>query len=126
MRLVLDAGALIAIERNDRSIWRALKSAALSTEDVLVPSTVLAQVWRASARQAQLARVLALCVIAPFDPIAREVGALCGAAKTRDICDAHVAIVASRARTKLYTSDPDDLDALLRVLGATRVQLVRC
>lgn len=126
MTLVLDAGALIAIERDDRAIWGALKSAALRTEDVLVPSTVLAQVWRASPRQAKLAKVLACCVIAPFDPLAKEVGALCGATKTRDICDAHVAIVADRSRAQLYTSDPDDLAALLGALGATAVRLLRC
>jgi hypothetical protein len=70
----LDAGALIALERNDRAIWGALKLAGMKSIDVLVPSTALAQVWRATARQTQLARALRHCVVASFDEIAREVG----------------------------------------------------
>ncbi len=123
---MLDAGALIAIERNDRRVWSALKHAALATEDVFVPSTVLAQVWRSLARQAQLAKVLAHCVIAPFDPIAREVGTLCGRAKTRDICDAHVALVASRIGGQLFTSDPSDMRSLLAIIGGRKPEIVRC
>jgi hypothetical protein len=124
--LVLDAGALIAIERNDRQVWLALKRAASQNDDVIVPSTVVAQVWRASAAQARLARVLQYCVIAPFDGFAREIGALCGRAKTRDICDSHVALVASRAARLLYTSDLDDMRHLLRMIGDGKPQLVRC
>src|SRR6185436_11124693 len=36
--IVLDAGALIALERNERALWAALKVAALADEEVLVPS----------------------------------------------------------------------------------------
>ncbi len=32
-RIVLDAGALIALERNDRAVWAALKLAALESDD---------------------------------------------------------------------------------------------
>ena len=126
MSLVLDAGALIAIERNDRDVWLALKRAASQSADVIVPSTVVAQVWRARAAQVRLAKVLQHCVIAPFDGLAREVGTLCGRAKTRDICDAHVALVASRAALFLYTSDLEDMRHLLRVIAEGKPQLVRC
>lgn len=126
MSVVLDAGALIAIERDDRVLWRALKDAALSTEDVIVPSTVVAQVWRATTRQARLAKVLKHCVVAPFDPVAMDVGKLCGEARTADICDAHVAIVAARGARRLFTSDTEDLRVLFRVLGIRGPELVRC
>ena len=126
MSLVFDAGALIALERNDRDLWLALKRAASQSRDVIVPSTVLAQVWRADAARARLAKVLEHCVIAPFDGLAREVGALCGRAKTSDICDAHVALVASRAAFVLYTSDDGDLRHLLRVIGRGNPQIVHC
>jgi hypothetical protein len=49
--VVLDAGALIALERNDRSIWAALKLAVSQGSDVIVPSTALAQVWRGTGRR---------------------------------------------------------------------------
>lgn len=126
MSIVLDAGGLIAIERDDRVVWRALKDAALATEDILVPSTVLAQVWRASARQSRLAKVLKHCVIATFDPIAMDVGKLCGKARTSDICDAHVAIVAARGARQLFTSDAKDLRVLFDTLAVRGPELVHC
>ena len=61
-RIVLDAGALIALERNDRELWAAIKLASQRGEDVLVPSTALAQVWRGTATQALLALALQHCV----------------------------------------------------------------
>jgi len=42
-RVVLDAGALIALERNDRGLWAVLRLAALDGADVLVPSTQLSR-----------------------------------------------------------------------------------
>jgi hypothetical protein len=124
--IVLDSGALIAIERSDRALWAALKLAALGTREVLVPSTVLAQVWRGTDRQAQLARALRHCVIASFDPLARRVGELCGRTRTTDICDAHVAIVAATMADTLYTSDPRDMRRLLAAYGAGTPTIVRC
>jgi predicted nucleic acid-binding protein len=123
---VLDAGALIALERNDRTMWAALKLAARTGDDVLVPSTVLAQVWRGTTAQAQLARALQQCALARFDPLAKEVGRLCAKTGTRDICDAHVALVAASGAQALYTSDPDDMRLLLRAAGKHRVVIVRC
>lgn len=127
--LVLDSGALIALERGDRPMWAALKLAALKKQEVLVPSTALAQVWRGQARQAALGRALASCTMAGFDALSREVGALCGRSRTMDICDAHVALVASgRIESIIYTSDPDDLSRLLSHCDAPDLPpaIVRC
>ncbi len=66
--VVLDAGALIALERNDRKLWGALKLAAISDAEVVVPSAALAQVWRGSRAQARLAMALAHCTIASSPP----------------------------------------------------------
>jgi predicted nucleic acid-binding protein len=123
--VVLDTGALIALERNDRALWAALKVAALRGTDVVVPSTALAQAWRGSAAQAQLAKALQHCAIASFDDQPRAVGELCGRARTKDICDAQVAIVASRGDV-LYTSDVSDMRRLISSLGAKRPLLVAC
>jgi hypothetical protein len=124
--IALDAGALIALERNDRAVWSALKLAARSGDDVVVPSSALAQVWRGRASQAHLSRALQYCVIASFDAVARAVGELCGRARTSDICDAHVAIVAATQAEVLYTSDPKDLRLLLRALGGRVPAVVLC
>lgn len=124
--VVLDAGALIALERNDRAVWAAVKLAALRSVDVLVPSAALAQVWRGAPRQAALARALQHCVIASFDEVARAVGELCGRTRTRDICDAQVAIVAAASGDVLYTSDPKDMLRLIAAHGPRRPRIVRC
>jgi predicted nucleic acid-binding protein len=125
-RIVLDSGALIALERNDRAMWATLKLAASRVDDVLVPSTALAQVWRGTRAQARLAKALQHCVIASFDDVARAVGELCGRTRTADICDAHVAIVAATHGDVLYTSDPGDMRRLTAASGRRRPVIVPC
>src|SRR4051812_47745116 len=123
---VLDTAALIALDRNNRRMWSLMAEFAKAEYDVLVPSTVVAQCWRGRAQQANLARALAQCEIVPFDPISKEVGHLCGLARTSDIVDAHVALVAATHNAdSLYTGDPDDLSVLLAKCGA-RVELIAC
>lgn len=125
-RVVLDSGALIALERNDRSLWAALKLSASRGVDVLVPSTALAQVWRGTPAQTRLAKALQYCVIASFDAVARAVGELCGRLRTTDICDAHVAIVAATRGDVLYTTDPRDMRKLIEACGRRKPSIVRC
>ena len=124
---VLDTGALIALERGDRAVWVPLERAAVSEIDVLVPSTALAQTWRGHRSQALLSRALDHCTIAPFDPLARAVGELCGRAGMSDVCDAHVALVGARAGGWLFTSDPEDMTKLLAACRTRRrPMLIRC
>ena len=123
---MLDAGALVALERNDRGVWTAVKLAALAGGEVVVPSTALAQVWRGSPAQAMLARALQHCVIAAFDDLAWRVGELCGRTRTRDVCDAHVAIVAASRAEVLYTSDPGDLRRLISACRLGHPRIVLC
>jgi len=125
-RIVLDAGALIALERGDRAMWAVLKLAALSSADVLVPSAALAQVWRGTASQAQLSRALQHCVLSSFDELVRTIGELNGRTRTRDICDAQVAIVAATHGDVLYTSDPGDMRRLVAACGPRTPVIVRC
>ena len=98
--LVLDTGALIALDRNDRSVWAMLRNAADDSAEVSVPACVIARAWRPGSRQALLARALAHCDEVPLDgPLARATGLLCGQAGTADIVDASVAVIAAaRAR----------------------------
>jgi hypothetical protein len=106
--VVLDAGALIAIERADRRIVRLLELA----DQVYVPGAVVAQVWRNPARQVRLVRVLATeeVTIAPLDGAeARAVGQLCGASGTADVVDASVVLLVRRVGGVAVTSDSDDL-----------------
>ena len=125
--LVLDAGALIALDRNDRGAWAMLRVAADDATTVLVPAGVIAQAWRDGRRQALLSRALSHCDEVPLDGVmARAAGLLCGQAHTADVIDASVAIIAAGiARhddVAIITSDPDDIRRLLSVLDvAARV-----
>lgn len=124
--VVLDSGALIGLERNERGLWAALRLAAMAGDEVCVPSAALAQVWRGGVRQALLARAMRHCAIASFDALAYGIGALCARAGTSDICDAHVALVAGTRGDILYTSDPGDMRRLLAAVGRRRPAIVRC
>ena len=126
--LVLDTGALIALDRNDRTVWAMLRNAADDSAQVSVPAGVIAQAWRDGSRQALLSRALTHCDEVPLEgSLARATGLLCGRAGTADIVDASVALVAAaRAQTgpaALITSDPTDLRDLLQTLDAS-VRLV--
>ncbi len=125
--LVLDAGALIALDRNDRGAWAMLRVAADDASTVQVPAGVIAQAWRDGRRQALLARALSHCDEVPLDGVvARAAGLLCGRSGTTDVIDASVALaaagVARHGDVAIITSDPDDIRRLLSVLDvAARV-----
>lgn len=92
-----DTGALIAGDRNDRSMW-ALHVGFIAEEVVpTVPAPVVAEAWRGGPRQASLARMLAGCDIEEMTAYrARHVGELAGRADLEDVVD--VAVVEGAAR----------------------------
>lgn len=117
MALVLDAGALIAVERRDRRVGALLRVAQRDAIPVRTSAAVVAQVWRDGARQANLARVLGGVDERDLDPrSARRIGELLREAGTSDAVDGHVALLAA-AGDAVLTSDPDDLRKLLAVRG---------
>ena len=119
--IVFDAGALVALDRNDAAIWARLKTAAEAELPILVPVAALAQAWRGGPRQARLARALRYLDRVSFDELAVAAGELCGRAGTEDVVDASVALVAARPGvTHVYTSDQGDIRHLLGVLRAKR------
>lgn len=111
--LVLDTGALIALERGDRRVVLLVKRVLDRAQGTIaIPATVVAQVWRGGGRQARLATLLQSpgVVVPPLDQaIARAVGLLCARSGHADIVDVHVAFEGMLRRAKVVTSDPDDL-----------------
>ena len=113
--VVLDTGALIEFERNDRRVVAIIARALEHVDPLLVPAGVVAQAWRDGGRQTRLARLLGspLCeVVSLDDHQARAAGQLCGVAVTSDVIDASVVVVARRRGARVITSDPDDLRQL--------------
>lgn len=113
--LTLDAGALIAFERNDRPTVALIARSLLHGHSFAVPAGVVAQVWRDGRRQVRLARLLGareIDIVVLDDQRAREAGQLCGVRGTTDIVDASVVLCARARRHRIVTSDPDDLRRL--------------
>lgn len=119
---VLDAGALIALDRGDRDAWALLGQAYDAGQRPVVPAPVVAQAWRSGRRQARLARALLGCEALITDaPVARRAGELLGRANTSDVLDALVALAAQdRPGWEILTSEPEDIHHLLSTLGLQR------
>ncbi len=113
--VTLDAGGLIALDRNDRRVVVLLARARETGARATVPATVLAQAIRRPDRQARLSRLIrqpTTDVIELGRVDATNVGRLLAASGTSDIADAHVVICARRADQPVVTSDPGDLRQL--------------
>ena len=124
MTLVLDAGALVAIERNDRAMWRRLRHC-LDLSDVPIShGGIVGQVWRGrGTRQALLAKALDFIDVRPLDEgLGRRVGELLGRSRTEDVIDAALVLI-SEDGDWVLTSDPGDLD-LLAELADRHVELI--
>ena len=118
----LDAGGLIALDRNDRRVLTLIARATERGMRITIPATALAQAIRNPARQTRLSRLIrqAGTDLIPLDgPDATAVGLLLARTGTADIVDAHVVICAQRAGQAVVTSDANDLRGI-----APELQLV--
>jgi hypothetical protein len=111
--MILDAGALLAVDRNDRAMIARLRAAQRSGLELRSNAMVVAQVWRdRRGRQVNLARVLqAVDVRAISHGDGREAGALLAEAGTADPINATVVLLA-KPGDRILTSDADDLGRL--------------
>jgi hypothetical protein len=115
--LVLDAGALVAVERADRDVAALLKLELLAGRTPVTHGGVVGQVWRGGARQANLARLLpALAIVALDDALGRRAGVLLGRARRTDVIDAAVVLLAADG-DMILTSDVRDLAPLAAAAG---------
>ncbi|MEZ5408196.1 MAG: hypothetical protein R2761_09230 [Acidimicrobiales bacterium] len=124
-RLVLDAGALIALERSQRSMWRRFNRALTQGADIITHAGILGQVWRKPERQAVLARALPSIDVRSLTPeLARAAGELLAASGTADVLDGALALLCHPGDMVL-TSDPHDLGLLVTERGVAGVDVVR-
>ena len=113
MNLALDAGALIGIDRDDRRTAVLIELGRRSGAGLVTTAPVVGQVCRGSARQARLARLLAMIdVRAAHLAEARAAGELMAATGTADVVDALLVLLALPG-DQLLTSDPNDVRALV-------------
>jgi hypothetical protein len=118
--VVLDAGPFIALERRSGVMAHLVRRFAESQTPLVTSAAVVAQVWRGGGRtQVPLVFLLRRTrVVDLTHPVARVLGRMLGATKTRDPIDAHVVLLARERGWPVLTSDPEDLlaiDPLLHV-----------
>jgi hypothetical protein len=124
--LVLDAGAFVAVDRDDRAMLARLRVAQQRGLDLRSNAMVVAQVWRdRQGRQANVARLLrAVDIRTVAHEDGRRAGELLGVTGTTDPVDATVVLLAGPG-DRILTSDPGDL-APLAAAAARRAVIVAC
>ncbi len=113
--ITLDAGGLIALDRDNRRVIILLARAVETNSRVTIPASALAQAIRRPGRQARLSRLIRQPTtrVMPLDRVdAVNVGRLLAASGTSDVVDAHVVICARRSGQRVVTSDPIDIALL--------------
>lgn len=118
MTLILDTGALLALERSDRAMWQRLKAARLEGEAPVTHGGVVGQAWRgAGPRQAMLARALGSLDVRGLDEaLGRAAGELLARARGTDVIDAALVLLAHDGDF-IVTSDVGDLKPLAMSAG---------
>jgi len=114
--LILDAGALIALARNDHRVRSYLIVARERGVDVVVPPIVVTQTIRGIAQDALINRLLkskGVSIPSVGEDLARAAGRLLARSGLRDAADAQIMAEAARsAPATVLTGDPDDLRRL--------------
>jgi len=124
MTLLLDSGALVALERDDRAMWRRLKACVRAGDAPRTHAGVLAQVWRNGPRQARLAQALAgIDVVALDERLGRATGELLARSGGTDIVDAALVSI-SNDGDDIVTADSGDFRALAAA-GGRHLELIR-
>jgi hypothetical protein len=114
--LTLDAGALIAAEKQDENLWALLTKAFERKAKITVPAVVLAQAWRGNSPM--IARLLHGCRVEVLDEIdAKRIGVLLAKSRRSDVVDAAVVVGARLRVDSILTSDPEDIEHLVEAGG---------
>ncbi len=118
MSLILDAGALVAVERGDRFTTALLSAELLGRRIPITHGGVLGQVWRGgTGRQARLARLVPGIEIRAIDEaLGRRAGILLARTRRSDVVDAALVLLAADGDS-ILTSDPDDIEPLAFAAG---------
>lgn len=115
--MILDAGFLISVDREESSARTFLTAADRAGTPLRTSEAVVAQVWRNGKRQARLAAFLKTADVHPLDD-GRAIGALLRRSDTNDVVDAHLIALAIRLGDNILTGDPDDLGRIATSLEA--------
>jgi len=124
--VVLDSGAFLAIERDDRDVVAMIKAAHQMSWTLRSNGGVVAEIWRGGeGRQVKVARLLkAVQLIAVDDELGRSAGLLLRDAKGSNAVDATVVALAEPG-DQVLTSDPTDIERLVAHWGRD-INVIAC
>ncbi len=118
--MVLDTGALIALERRRQRMMAIVYAAKVGKVPLLVPGACLAEWWRG--RTDDREAILAMMRVEHTDDVLMKVtGEALAAVPRATLVDAMVMAVAARHGAAVYTSGFDDLSRLQRAFPTVRV-----
>jgi len=124
-RVMFDTGALISLERGHHRMRSVHRLAVETGFDMVAPTPVIAEWWRPGRREEERRQILRTLIQEPPDGyVARLAGAAIGEVSA-SVVDALVMAAASIRGDTVYTSDMKDLERLLEVFPAVRLEEVR-
>jgi hypothetical protein len=122
--MVVDAGALIALERDERAMWVRLKRSLGAGSVPVTHGGIVGQVWKGGARQARLAHALGFIEVRSLDEgLGRRAGEMLATTGRSDVLDAALVLLAADG-DEIITTDLEDL-ALLAAASGLHVEIFR-
>jgi predicted nucleic acid-binding protein len=123
-RVMLDTGALLALERGQQSIRKVHRLAIEEGYPLVTTTPCVAEWWRKGRREKVRAAILRTLLLEPPDAhVARLAGAAIGVVAA-GVVDALLMAAASLRGDTVYTSDLDDLDRLRAVFPGVELEHV--
>ena len=125
MALTFDTGALIGLERARHHMRKVFDVALTHDVRITVPAVVVSEWLRTGVKEKERAKVLRAVDVEPLtDYVARLAGAALSLVRGAQTIDAIVmATACQRPNEVVYTSDPNDLEALRA--GVPRFAFIR-
>lgn len=123
--LVLDAGPLIAVDRDSAELRAWLAEAKRRSAPPVVSAATVAEVWRGGRASARLGQLFKVVNVVPVDSdLGRRAGELLAACGQTDTLDALVVVLAAHRGYDVLTADPDDLGPLAAKAGVRMLEFL--
>lgn len=124
MRIVFDTGALIAVERRQRTALEVLRITAEDGDELIAPAAAVAEWWRSGKREKERSRILRAFRFEPPTPWVAQMAGVAMGLVGAGLGDALVMAGASIQGDVVYTTDVDDFLRLNAVFPTVVVQRI--
>jgi predicted nucleic acid-binding protein len=122
--LLIDAGALRAVEQGNRAVIARLRAAQMNGLELRTTGVVLAEIWRGERPQSLIRELFRGIDVMPLDQaLARKAGELQGKTGTYDVAAAALVALA-RPGDRIVTDDERRYTALVAASGVNSADLL--